>query len=89
MRWKTKPSVKAFITRTSRSAASRPQRRIGLIFLAHNMVDLAQMMTGIGSGVWAGIGAFKGPHRAELELKEPSPILLLLSNHIRSRRHPQ
>jgi CubicO group peptidase (beta-lactamase class C family) len=30
-----------------------------LIFLAHNMVDLAQMATGIGLGVWAAIDAFQ------------------------------
>ena len=30
-----------------------------LIFLAHNMVDLAQMAKGIGLGVWAAIDAFQ------------------------------
>jgi CubicO group peptidase (beta-lactamase class C family) len=30
-----------------------------LIFLAHNMVDLAQMAKGIGFGVWAAIDAFQ------------------------------
>jgi CubicO group peptidase (beta-lactamase class C family) len=30
-----------------------------LIFLAHNMVDLAQMVEGIGLGVWAAIEAFQ------------------------------
>ena len=30
-----------------------------LIFLAHNMVDLAQMAKGIGLGVWAAIEAFQ------------------------------
>jgi CubicO group peptidase (beta-lactamase class C family) len=30
-----------------------------LIFLAHNMVDLAQMAKGIGLGVWAAIQAFQ------------------------------
>jgi len=30
-----------------------------LIFLAHNMVDLAQMVKGIGLGVWAAIEAFQ------------------------------
>jgi len=30
-----------------------------LIFLAHNMADLAQMTKGIGLGVWAAIEAFQ------------------------------
>jgi hypothetical protein len=30
-----------------------------LIFLAHNMVDLAQMAKGIGLGVWAAIESFQ------------------------------
>jgi hypothetical protein len=30
-----------------------------LIFLAHNMVDLAQMARGIGLGVWAAIEQFQ------------------------------
>jgi hypothetical protein len=30
-----------------------------LIFLAHNMVDLAQMAKGIGLGVWAAIELFQ------------------------------
>jgi hypothetical protein len=30
-----------------------------LIFLAHNMVDLAQIAKGIGFGVWAAIDAFQ------------------------------
>jgi hypothetical protein len=30
-----------------------------LIFLAHNMVDLAQMAKGIGLDVWAAIDAFQ------------------------------
>jgi CubicO group peptidase (beta-lactamase class C family) len=30
-----------------------------LIFLAHNMVDLAQMMKGVGLGVWAAIETFQ------------------------------
>ena len=30
-----------------------------LIFLAHNMVDLAQMAKGIGLGVWAAVEAFQ------------------------------
>jgi len=30
-----------------------------LIFLAHNMVELAQMAKGIGLGVWAAIEAFQ------------------------------
>ncbi len=29
------------------------------IFLAHNMVDLAQMAKGIGLGVWAAIEQFQ------------------------------
>ena len=30
-----------------------------LIFLAHNMVDLAQMAKGVGLGVWAAIELFQ------------------------------
>jgi hypothetical protein len=32
-----------------------PQKNSVFIFLAHNMVDLAQMAQGIGLGVWAAI----------------------------------
>jgi CubicO group peptidase (beta-lactamase class C family) len=36
-----------------------PKERSVLIFLAHNMVDLAQMAKGIGLGVWAVIEQFQ------------------------------
>jgi CubicO group peptidase (beta-lactamase class C family) len=36
-----------------------PNRKSVLIFLAHNMVDLAQMAKGIGLGVWAAIEQFQ------------------------------
>jgi CubicO group peptidase (beta-lactamase class C family) len=36
-----------------------PQQRSVFIFLAHNMVDLAQMSKGIGLGVWAAIEQFQ------------------------------
>jgi CubicO group peptidase (beta-lactamase class C family) len=36
-----------------------PKERSVLIFLAHNMVDLAQMAKGIGLGVWGAIDTFK------------------------------
>jgi CubicO group peptidase (beta-lactamase class C family) len=36
-----------------------PQDGSVLIFLAHNMVDLAQMAKGVGLGVWAAIEAFQ------------------------------
>jgi CubicO group peptidase (beta-lactamase class C family) len=36
-----------------------PKQRAVFIFLAHNMVDLAQMARGIGLGVWAAIEEFQ------------------------------
>jgi CubicO group peptidase (beta-lactamase class C family) len=36
-----------------------PQEGSVLIFLAHNMVDLAQMARGIGLGVWGAIDTFQ------------------------------
>ena len=36
-----------------------PKDKSVLIFLAHNMVDLAQMGKGIGLGVWAAIEQFQ------------------------------
>ena len=36
-----------------------PKDNSVLIFLAHNMVDLAQMAKGIGFGVWAAIDSFQ------------------------------
>jgi CubicO group peptidase (beta-lactamase class C family) len=36
-----------------------PNERSVFVFLAHNMVDLAQMAKGIGLGVWAAIEAFQ------------------------------
>jgi len=36
-----------------------PNDGSALVFLAHNMVDLAQMAKGIGLGVWAAIDAFQ------------------------------
>jgi CubicO group peptidase (beta-lactamase class C family) len=36
-----------------------PKQRSAFIFLAHNMVDLAQMAKGIGLGVWAAIEEFQ------------------------------
>ena len=36
-----------------------PKEGSVLIFLAHNMVDLAQMAKGIGLGVWAAIETFQ------------------------------
>jgi CubicO group peptidase (beta-lactamase class C family) len=36
-----------------------PRDRSVLVFLAHNMVDLAQMAKGIGLGVWGAIDTFQ------------------------------
>jgi len=41
-----------------------PKQGSVLIFLAHNMVDLAQMARGIGLGVWAAIEQFQTAARA-------------------------
>ena len=45
-----------------------PQKNFIFIFLAHNMIDLAQMSKGIGLGVWAAVDQ---AHRAALY---PEPV---------------
>jgi CubicO group peptidase (beta-lactamase class C family) len=37
-----------------------------LVFLAHNMVDLAQMAKGVGLGVWAAVEAFQASAEARI-----------------------
>ena len=38
---------------------SDPREGSVMVFLAHNMVDLAQMAKGVGLGVWAAIEDFQ------------------------------
>ena len=59
-----------------------PKERAVFIFLAHNMVDLAQMARGIGLGVWAAIEEFQ---TAAMEwhdvLTRPSGVEPSLTGH--------
>ena len=54
-----------------------PKNGSVLIFLAHNMVDLAQMAKGIGLGVWAAIDAFQ---KSEWDLPKPTSPFPKCSN---------
>ena len=47
-----------------------------LIFLVHNMVDLAQMSKGIGLGVWATIETFQAFGHRLAETDSPESIRL-------------
>ena len=49
-----------------------------LIFLAHNMADLAQMAKGIGLGAWGAVTRFKRWHR----IRDPSPLFLKIVSYL-------
>ena len=51
-----------------------PAQRSVMVFLAHSMVDLAQMSKGIGHGVWAAIERFQAAALSSQRQGAASPI---------------